>query len=300
MRVACLDLGTNTFLCLIAEIGNDGFKELFDASTVVRLGQDLYSGSKPMLHPDAISRAKECLTNYSNKAKELKVDKVYAVATSAARDAENRDELFDICDSLGIDLEIIAGEREAELTYNGSFFDQELEGSLVVDVGGGSTEFLVKENGKAKAISLDVGAVRFTDTYVKENPVVEADILEMTAAIQKNLRKLPKIKKPNYLIAVAGTPTTLAAVIQGLQSFDKEKIDNFPLTKEDLGLWRDKLASLSLEDRLSLPGMQKGREDVIVAGTCILLQVLENFSADYFLVSTRGVRYGLAYEKLSI
>ena len=300
MRIACLDLGTNTFLCLIAELGQNGFKEIFDASTVVRLGQDLYSESKARLHPEALQRAEKCLSEYAEKAKELNVERIYAVATSAARDAENRDELFRICKDLGIELEIIAGEREAELTYRGSFVDQELEGSLVVDVGGGSTEFLVKEAGRTKATSLNIGAVRFTDNYVKSHPVSEADILEMTAAIQQKLRELPKIKKPNYLVAVAGTPTTLAAIIQELDSFDKEKSDDFSLSKEDLQIWRDKLAAMSLEERLKLPGMQKGREDVIVAGTNILLQVLEKFSADYYLVSTRGVRYGLAYEKLSI
>lgn len=300
MRVAAFDLGTNSFLCLVGEMREGKLFEIEDHSKVVRLGQDMYLTGKPILHPDALARAKACLYDYKEMAVKAGATRFYAVATSAARDAENAAELSQICRELDIELEIIEGKREASLTFSGAFFkESQKKEALVVDVGGGSTEFLYNTDGEILVDSLNIGAVRLTEMFISSHPVNETEINKLRAYSRQNLEGLSLSKKPMSLWAVAGTPTSLAAVMQELKDFDKTKIDEFKITKQALEAFLTKLAGMTLEQRLKLPGMQKGREDVIIAGICILLETLEFFEAKEYIVSSRGVRYGLASELLS-
>lgn len=299
MIVAGFDLGTNSFLCLVGENKGGEFIEHSDESRVVRLGQDMYQGDKKILHPDALKRAEICLKDFKYKALEKGAEKFYAVATSAARDSENSQELIDICRNLDIELEVISGKREAELTFKGAFLTEEASKSaMVVDVGGGSTEFLYRSNGETLAESLDIGAVRLTEKFVTKHPCIEEEIFNARQYAKNAIKTLELKENPNHLCAVAGTPTTLAAVILGLETFDKSKIDGFELTQDQLQDSLEKLAMLNLEERLALPGMAKGREDILVSGICILLEALNFFGHRSYRVSTRGVRYGLVNELL--
>lgn len=299
MIVAGLDLGTNSFLCLVAKCSDRQFVELHDEARVVRLGQDMYQNGKKLLHAEALRRAEDCLKDFSSQAKSLGASKIYAVATSAARDAENSDQLFAICNKYGIELEVISGRREAELTFNGTFTcAEDRRGSLVVDVGGGSTEFLFQENGNTFAESLNIGAVRLTEECVQTFPTSKEEIAAIRARAKAEISKLKLETKISSLYAVAGTPTTLSAVIMKLDQFDKSKIDNFFLTNKHLHAELKRIASMNLDQRLKLPGMQKGREDILVAGICILIECLDYFGHEHFIVSTRGVRYGLVNELL--
>lgn len=312
MKIAALDLGTNTFLCLIAEVENQKIQKVIcDLAEVVRLGQGMDKNRR--FHPEALERAKKTLKHFRETIDSHGVEKVVAVATSASRDAENKEEFFKITEELKIPVEVIAGQREAELTYLGSTFDQSESDALgVIDVGGGSTELILKptKNTKVIAHSLDIGAVRLTERHVNSHPISQGDQQNVLLDIQKNLdfyleqvvgnqfksdSALPRpIKR---LIAVAGTPTTLAALMQSVE-FAEEKIHGYEIHREHLGEWIQKLAQMPLEERLELKGMQKGREDVVVCGAMILHEALKRFDLPSMFVSTKGVRYGLALQDL--
>jgi exopolyphosphatase/guanosine-5'-triphosphate,3'-diphosphate pyrophosphatase len=299
VKVAALDLGSNTFLCLICEVtGPVGMKQISkiysDTLEVVRLGQDLSHSKK--FHLEALSRAKACLEKFKNLIDSEKPDRILAMATSAARDAENKDLLFKICEDLQIPLEIIAGEKEAAVTYRGSVSAQTTIFStqkLVVDIGGGSTEFILGVNDQIKhAQSLNIGCVRLTEKFISQQPTTEAEILACKNFIAASLSMLPD-HGPTEILAVAGTPTTLAAVELG--GYSSEKIDGYQMTLSNLENWLAKLQRLTIQQKVDL-GFPVGRADVILVGVIILIETLKKFKMTKISISTRGVRYGVALE----
>ncbi len=299
MRVAALDLGSNTFLCLIADIV-DGrvHKVIHDEVRVVRLGQNLFETRK--FHPEALKRADECLKAYGEIIKKHSVEKVFAVATSAARDAENKEKLFEIGNRYKIPIQIIDGKMEAQVTYAGATIDcSPSERVVVVDVGGGSTEFVGKnKQGEVVKHSFNLGCVRLTEKYVTQNPIPQNEKKNLTDFIEKSILEKSELMgqmKHAKIIAVAGTPTTLADMILG-GGFDESKIDGHFISKKDLSKWTEKLSNMSVEERLKIKGMAKGREDVMIAGLIILEKAIEVLEVDGIYVSTKGVRFGVAIE----
>jgi exopolyphosphatase/guanosine-5'-triphosphate,3'-diphosphate pyrophosphatase len=300
MKIAAMDLGTNTFLCLIAEGDRNGITKVHkDMAQVVRLGQGV--GATGEFHPDALVRARACMTEFKKEIDLHKVEKVLAMATSAARDAKNGHELFKIGTDLGIPIEIIPGEDEARITYQGATvgLSQNDKVSLVIDVGGGSTEFIVgQKNEILFAESLNIGGVRLTEKYIKSQPVPANEASQLRAAIQEEVKKvLPEIKKhqPERIIAVAGTPTSIVAIEVG--GFDEKKVDGFFLTTERLRYWVQEFAQTSVEEKKTKYQLG-GRADIIFVGASILLDALESLSMNGMYVSTKGVRYGVALEML--
>ncbi|MFN3453721.1 MAG: Ppx/GppA family phosphatase [Pseudobdellovibrio sp.] len=296
MKIASLDLGSNTFLCLISEVEDQKIKNVMsDHVEVVRLGQGLSQSKK--FHPEALKRAEACLKRFKGIIEAAKPDAVLAMATSAARDAENRDELFKICKDLDIPLEIIPGDKEAEITYRGSVSGvQSNAHRLVVDIGGGSTEFIFGQGSRIlNAKSLDIGCVRLTEKFIPNQPTNLSEIESLQKYIYAELKKIKQLsnESPAEILAVAGTPTTIAAVEIGY--FDPKKIDNYKLTRENLLNWLTKLTGLSVAEKIKL-GFPEGRADVILVGIVILIETLNLFKKDEILVSTRGVRYGVALE----
>ncbi len=301
MRVASLDLGSNTFLLLIADVEvNQKVKKitrvLCDEIEVTRLSQGV--NQSKMLHPEAMARAKSCFEKYAAIIKEHKVDRIMAVATSAARDAKNGQEFMDLARKFGIEVEIIAGDREAQLTYLGASFDlPQLEKPVVIDVGGGSTEIIGLESGdRLKGYSLNVGSVRLSEMFISKHPVAAKELEALNHFILEKIAEKKEmfshlVGRP--VIAVAGTPTTLAAVEQQID-FAEEKIHKYSLSTEKVLAWTQKLSHMNLVERLQVKGMAKGREDVIVAGGSILYQAAKHLGAKSLNVSTKGVRYGLA------
>ncbi len=297
MKVAALDLGSNTFLCLICEIENKKITDIYsDDVEIVRLGQDLSKTKR--FHPDALARAKNCLSKFKLIINQHRPDRILAMATSAARDAENKNELFQICKDLDIPLEIITGSKEADITYRGSVSAQVLkqtsnQNRLVVDIGGGSTEFI---SGSGDQIlhsqSFDIGCVRLTEKYILNQPTIDPEIQNCQAVIREKIQTLPNHSIAEIL-AVAGTPTTLAAVELG--GFDAKKIDGYEMTLKNLEQWLQKLQPLSVDQKIEL-GFPKGRADVIIVGIIILIETLKKFNLNKIIVSTRGVRYGVALE----
>lgn len=306
MKVAALDLGTNSFLCLIAE-GQDGQiqKILSDEVEIVRLGEGV--AKNKMFAESALARAEKTLSHFKKSIERYKVDKILACATSAARDVGNGSKLFEIGKKLNIPIETISGNREAELTFKGSFssklkaqFSPEDFG-LVVDIGGGSTELILGQSkGSLKsAQSLDVGAVRMTEKYISKHPISEKELHEAKQEIEKQLdiylKSLGSLKT-KYAIAVAGTPTALVKAIKGC--FVVEEVEGYFLSKELLSDWLEKLTSRSVQERIDQLNVEAGRADILPMGVLILSCVVQKMDLPGVYVSTQGVRYGLASELL--
>jgi len=253
MRIAALDLGSNTFLCLIAEVEKNTVKSILsDQVEMVRLGQGLSSSRR--FHPEALERADKTLEKFSSTIAQYKPDKILAMATSAARDAENKEDLFALGRKHGIPIEIIPGEREAEITYQGSTsgLEDAKQELMVLDIGGGSTEFIF---GRGRTLisgrSLDIGCVRLTEKFIKAQPTPSEQISEVEKFVDLELKKIEEITPANFqvkqIVAVAGTPTTLAAAEVG--GFVPAKIDGFVFTADALGGWLKKLARSSIEEK---------------------------------------------------
>jgi len=298
MRVAALDLGSNTSLLLIAEVSNGQvIKVISDHTTVTKMGQGVHQAKR--FHPDALGRVRECLQKYRKVIDQAKVDKVLAVATSAARDVENKDELIKITESLKIPLEIISGDREAQMTFLGAVSDvAEHEGVAVIDVGGGSTEIIIQQNGKIHGVSVNVGSVRLADLFVRGNPIPISDLqLAQAYAREKFSEGKEKLKglTAKRVIGVAGTPTTLAA-LEWNEPFSESKVHGFSLSTETIEKWIQIMAPLSIAEREKFKGLQAKRADVIVLGSIALREAMRVLDSTEMTVSVRGVRYGLAME----
>ena len=296
MRVAAVDLGTNSFLCLIAERNADEFIVLSDNSRVVRLGQAV--DKTRQFHPEALRRAEVALAEFAQIATPYSPQKSVAVATSAARDVKEIAPLENLVRKYGFELRVLSGPEEARLSFLGSHEPAWGETNLVVDIGGGSTEFIV---GTSQGIqfrqSFDIGAVRATERFLKNHPVHDDEVF----ALQQHLDKLFQnftIPRIDVLNLVAGTPTTLAAMILG-SGFDANRIHGSRLDMATVNKWRTRLQSLSVEERARTPGLDPKRSEVIVAGLIILEKALRMVGSDVDVrVSVRGLRYGLAKELL--
>lgn len=294
MRVAALDLGSNTSLLLIADVeGGVITKVHHDETRITKLGQGVHANRK--LHPEALERMEACLSDYARTIREHNCEKTVAVATSAARDVSNGDLLMDIGRRNAIPIHIISGDREAALTFKGALCDRvSTDRIAVIDVGGGSTEVIATANGQPKGTSVDVGSVRLTELFISGHPVNVAERSKLTDYARAAFSKapLPDLEF-GEVVAVAGTPTTLAAVDQR-REFDESLVHGYKLPLATIDRWTDKMAAMNVAEREALPGMQPKRADVIVAGSIILSCAIRALGKSEVTVSTRGVRYGVA------
>lgn len=301
MKVAALDLGTNSFLCLIVEGDKAGIKKvLSDQVKVVRLGQGV--DKTGFFHPDALARAKVCLQEFKKEIDHQKVDRILAMATSAARDAKNGQELFRIGEELDLPIEIIPGNEEARITFAGAIegMAQADENIIVVDVGGGSTEFIVGNKSKLHfSKSLNLGCVRLTEKYITAQPIPQQERILVEDVVAQQLETiLPEIQSysAQEILAVAGTPSAIA--IAELGKFDAEKVHGFILDQNRLKKWCDILARTSVQEKINKYKIDAGRADVLFAGATLLHQFLLMLNRPSMKVSIKGVRYGVALEAL--
>lgn len=294
MRVAALDLGSNTSLLLIAEIeGGQVARVLYDETRVTKMGQGVHASRR--LHPEALARLDECLGDYQNIIKQNHCERIVAVATSAARDVSNGELLLDLGRRHGIPIHVIPGAREAQLTFRGALCDRaSAKGIAVIDVGGGSTEVISEVWGEPKGTSVDVGSVRLTELFVTGHPTAFAERAALRDYSAQAFAQAALPKGPfREVVAVAGTPTTLAALDQH-RDFKEELVHGYKLPLKTIEYWADRLATMSVEEREKLPGMQPKRADVIVTGAEILANAIRALGKSEVTVSTRGVRYGAA------
>lgn len=300
-RVASIDIGTNTILLLIAEVRRGKLITLFDTETIVRLGEGVQKNG--ILSGGAMKRGFQTLEGYLKQCEEMEVQKIFAVGTSALREAKNS-ALFlqKVKEDYGLSIDVISGEEEALFSFLAVAEDlNEREKSiLVVDVGGGSTEFILgKGNRIAQWASLPLGSVRFTETYLLSDPVQDDEWEEMEEKIQESLIRIPYSQEPLSMVALGGTATTLASVEMGLREFIPEKIHHFELKREALGRQLTLYRSKTIRERRKIPGLAPARADVISAGGAILYKSMEKLHCLSAMISCHGIRYGLLYKKIA-
>lgn len=292
---ASIDLGTNTCLLLVVKWDNGRIEEVLgDFATVVRLGQGV--DQSRVLHPEAIGRTLTCLKRYADELKQLGGDpsQCICVATSQARDAKNGSEFFlRVSQETGFNFKVISGDEEARLSFEGALLPgMDSSRAVIIDIGGGSTEFVSKAGGR----SLDLGSVRFTERYLKSNPVTDQEFWSCQSAIDAEIVFMKQwraqLKQPN-LIGVAGTVTTLAAWHLGLTKFDSEKVSQCVLSRGDVHRMVEELKWRTTAERQTLAGVDAGRADVLLAGALILWRSMELLDFSEVRVSARGLRYGV-------
>jgi exopolyphosphatase/guanosine-5'-triphosphate,3'-diphosphate pyrophosphatase len=301
-RVASIDIGTNTILLLIAEVNGEKLNPLFEMETIVRLGEGVQK--KGSLTKEAMDRGFLTLSQYLGRCRAMKVRKIFAAGTSALREAKNSAEfLRSVKEKLNLSIEVISGEQEAQLSFLAVAKDlrEVNEPILVVDVGGGSSEFVQgRGNQIDQWVSLPIGSVRLTEQFLRSDPVQEEDWKRMEKTIRELLVKIPHSQEPLSTVAVGGTATTLASVEQGLKEFIPEKIHHFVLKKEALENQLLLYRSKTFEERKKIPGLPVARADVIMAGGAILYLAMEELSCPSMLISGHGVRHGLLYKALNL
>jgi exopolyphosphatase/guanosine-5'-triphosphate,3'-diphosphate pyrophosphatase len=280
-RVAAVDLGTNTTRLLVADVEGGRLEEVVRRTAITRLGEGV--DARRRLLPTPIARVRNVLTDYRREAEALGAERMLLVATSAVRDAENGEAfLGEIEWSYGFTTRLLSGDEEAELTLRG--VGELPPGAVVMDVGGGSTEFV----GEGLRISLDVGSVRLTEKFLHGDPP-SAEEVERAAAYVREL--LPTVEI-SHLVAVAGTVTTLAALELG--HYDREQVEGYRLSRESVEALVDRLAALPVAERRELPGIEPERAPVIVGGAIVVREALRHFGLDELQVSEHDILDGAA------
>ena len=301
MKIAALDVGTNTVLMLIAESAPDGtVRTLADLSRITRMGQGVDKNHR--LDPQAAARTLEAITDFVAEAHARGVDKIVSAATAALRDASDGDQFVARVRKAGVELDLISGETEAWLSYLAVTRGLPIDPSsklLIIDIGGGSTEFLRAEPGaKLEMASLQIGSVRMTERIIRSDPPSAHDAAELRVAIDHAIKALGWNYHPDRMVAIAGTATTVCAVALEMQTYDRERIHGCRLARTEVERVIGKLGSIPLAERRALPGMEPGRADVIFAGAAILERVMCEFECDSVIVSDQGVRWGLVWREL--
>jgi exopolyphosphatase/guanosine-5'-triphosphate,3'-diphosphate pyrophosphatase len=302
VRGAALDLGTNSTRLLVGELDAAGgpLVTLDRRMIITRLGQGVDAHRR--LAPEAIERTLAALREYRAAIDAVgDVGAVRATATSAARDAQNRADLFEpAAEILGTELELLSGREEAALSFAGA--TAELDGSvpapyLVVDIGGGSTEFVVGTTAPEGSLSVDVGCVRITEAWLHSDPPTPEELSQAVHVVREYLadvvRDVPGVKEARSLIGLAGTVSTVAAVELGLAEYDREAIHHFRLPHAAVEEIFRTLATEPAELRRHNPGLEPGRVDVIVGGVVVLVTILRTLGFDEVLVSESDILDGL-------
>lgn len=293
MISATLDLGTNTVLLLIADITNGKLKVLRDEARITRLGEGLHES--PHFRPQAQERVLKVLREYKSLCDKAGVEKITAVGTAAFRKAKNASELIDRVElELGFRIQIISGEEEARLSYLSVTTDfQNYPNLVALDIGGGSTEVISNQGG----VSYDLGAVVLTESIVKQDPISDDEFRQMQDSINQKLENLNNpFPGPVTLAGLAGSVTTLSAIKQKLNVWDGARVQGSVLALEDLQKMIEIFRTTTVEEKKKIPGMVRGREDTILAGTLILQKIMEKLGVEQVIVSDRGLRFGVLYE----
>ncbi|MFF0398351.1 exopolyphosphatase [Streptomyces sp. NPDC005248] len=308
-RVAAIDCGTNSIRLLVADAdpATGELIELDRRMEIVRLGQGVDRTGR--LAPDALERTFAACRRYAAVIKEHGAEKLRFVATSASRDAENRDEFVrGVLDILGVEPEVISGDQEAEFSFEGA--TRELAGRdhlakpyLVVDIGGGSTEFVVGDDRVLAARSVDIGCVRMTERHlVRDGVVTDPPTLGQITAIRADIDAALDLAEESVpltgaatLVGLAGTVTTVAAIALGLQEYDSEAIHHSRISFEQVQEITGRLVTSTHAERAAIPSMHPGRVDVITSGALVLLAVMKRTGAREVVVSEHDILDGIGW-----
>ena len=305
MTVASLDLGTNSTRVLVARVTDEGGLDILDRrNTITRLGQAVSATGR--LADEAMARTLDCLRGYREILDRHAVERIRVAATSAARDAANRDEFFDAVEEVvGVRPALLSGDDEGRMTFLGATgeLDPALGPFLIVDIGGGSTEFIVGTDQVDGVMSIDVGCVRLTEKFLEHDPPqpeeLTACISYTDAFLDDVVREVPAVAEARTLVGVAGTITTVAAVEIGLATYDRDAIHHFRLTRDAAEDVFRTLATEARADRIHNPGLEEARADVIVGGCCVLVALFRRLGFGEMIVSEADILDGLALSLLS-
>jgi exopolyphosphatase/guanosine-5'-triphosphate,3'-diphosphate pyrophosphatase len=296
--LAAIDCGTNSTRLLVSRVEGGHATALDRQNTITRLGQGVDAAGR--LHPDAIERTVATVRRYQASLEAHAVEALRITATSAARDADNRDDLFGpLAEIVGVRPELLTGDEEGALTFAGAIAELDpADGPfLVLDIGGGSTELIVGTSEVEAVRSLDLGCVRLTEKHLEGDPPAAEELSnaigEATLLFEDLLREVPAFTQARTLVGVAGTVSTVAAVEIGLAEYDRDRIHHFDLTRAAAEDVFRTLATEALADRLHNPGLEAARADVIVGGCCVLVSAMRTLGADHLLVSESDILDGL-------
>ncbi|WP_336207972.1 Ppx/GppA phosphatase family protein [Nonomuraea sp. LPB2021202275-12-8] len=313
MRVAAVDCGTNSVRLLVADIGDDTLTDIERRMEIVRLGQGVDRTGR--LAPDALERTFAAMRTYRKLIDQHGVTATRVVATSATRDAANRQEFVDgVREIFGVEPEVVSGAEEAELSFTGATrglvrLSPETEVPqgplppyLVVDIGGGSTEFVVGSAHAEAAVSVDIGCVRLTERHLRDAgdppsaPALEAVVADIEAALDRVEAEVP-VRRAHTLVGLAGSVTTVAGIALDLPAYDPERIHHTRLTAEQVHEVTRRLLSMTHGERAAVPVMHPGRVDVIGVGALILDRIVRRFAFPQVVVSEHDILDGIAWSK---
>jgi exopolyphosphatase / guanosine-5'-triphosphate,3'-diphosphate pyrophosphatase len=297
-RVAVVDIGTNSTRLLVADLVDHHVSEIDRRTRVTRLGRGVDLSGQ--LSTEAIEAVCDVVAEYVGAYRERDVEKVSAIATSAVRDASNGGAFIaELRERFALNARLLDGEEEARLTYLGATAERPAAGpTLVIDIGGGSTELIVGSGDQVTFhTSMQAGVVRHTERHLSTDPPTAAELEELASDIwglmSEALGSHPEAHA-EYGIAVAGTPTSLAAIDQELDPYDPERVHGYRLSLESIQHMLSRLASLPLAERLEVTGLHPDRAPTIVAGIVILIEVMRSFGISEIEVSEHDILYGAA------
>lgn len=299
MRVAAIDCGTNSIRLLIADIDGSNFREIYRTMEIVRLGQGV--DKTKAFHPDAIARTLAAVDLFAQEISKRGVEKIRFCATSATRDATNRDLFIDgVHERLGIKPEVISGDEEARLSFIGA--TKEFSASngpfLVVDIGGGSTEFVYGHSDVEFAKSVNIGCVRMTERNIHSDPPTHQEIENARRDIQEAISEaaaVVPITQAKTVIAVAGTATSVAASALGLKEYDRHLIHLARVSADQSHTVAKTFAAMNAEQRSHVGFLHPGRADVFAAGSLVLSEIMKATGAKEFVASEADILDGIAW-----
>jgi exopolyphosphatase/guanosine-5'-triphosphate,3'-diphosphate pyrophosphatase len=303
-RSAFIDVGTNTVLCLVADIRETGrFRVLDDLADISRLGQGVDRTRRISVEGEL--RAQVILERYRDHCQRLGVEEIFAVGTSALRDAENSAEVrARLHAKLGFEIRVISGAEEAAYSFLAVTRSLALTGRelLVIDIGGGSSEFIRgNDGGVSQVLSVDVGSVRLTERFLHSDPVRDDEVAAMLAAIDRELvlviASCASANAALTLVGIAGSFTTVAAIEKRLVNYSHSEVHGSRLSLDELRRQIQLFREKTIEERKQIPGLEAKRADVIFAGACLIERIMTSFQAASVIVSDQGVRYGLLHER---
>ncbi|MFO0594165.1 MAG: Ppx/GppA phosphatase family protein [Myxococcaceae bacterium] len=298
-RYAAIDIGTNSVLLLVADRDERGrFTAVCERSEITRLGKGVDQSKR--LDPEAMETTLKTLERYAQEARDLGAAQIVVSATSAARDSSNGKDFIDAARTRAkLEVEIISGQEEARLSWASALADFGPGPLVVLDIGGGSTEFIFGDPWGQISFrhSFDVGSVRMTERHVRTDPPSPAELAAIDALLTETFAKVPTASSGTTMVGVAGTVTTVAAVAHHVTPYDPALIHGSKLTLAEVEATLARLASLPTQLRKTVPGLQPRRADVIVAGTMVLRAAMRATNVQSLTVSDRGLRWGLLADR---
>ena len=301
-RLASVDIGTNSVVLLVVERREEArLQWLHEEFVITRLGQG--GDRSGRLAPEAVERTLAALRSFASTMERLGVARRAAVGTAVLRDAgEAAAARRSMAAVLGCAVEVVSGRREAELVLAGvqGSLGPLAPGTLVFDVGGGSTELvLLSDAGPEELVSLELGSVRMTERFLQADPPRPEELTALRRTVRRQLAALPASPwTAGHLVGIAGTVTTLATMHLALAKYDTEQVNGLWFTREQIEDRLAGLASLTLDQRKEVVGLSPGRADIIIAGACIVAELMERFGAARLRVSDRGVNWGVLWEAI--